>query len=116
MIHAVMMVAATPPTMMARTCWSLKRFFIAMVPRLAWAHCAPDDLNALGLRQAVQCRCRVQAKDCAGRVAFDDNGAAALAVARRVGHRDPLNSIGDGEIGGDVAGGSDPEITADLRR
>src|ERR1700752_490309 len=77
MIHAVMMVAATPPMMMARTCWSLKRFFIAMVPQRARAHCAPDDLNALGLWQVVQCLCRVQAKDCAGRVAFDDKGAAA---------------------------------------
>ena len=87
-----------------------------MVPQLAWAHCAPDDLNALGLRQAAQRLCRVQTKNCAGRIAFDDEGAAALAIRRRVGHRDPLNSVGDGEIGRDVAAGSDAEITADLRR
>ena len=35
MIQAVMMVAATPPMMMARICWSLKKFFIAIAPRPA---------------------------------------------------------------------------------
>src|SRR5579871_338507 len=103
MIQAVMIVAATPPTMMARICWSLKRFFIAILPRLAWAHRAPHDLNALRLRQTAQRLCRVQAKDRASGVALDDERAAALAIGRRVGHRDALDPVGDGKIGRDVA-------------
>src|SRR5262249_30391277 len=98
MIHAVMMVAATPPTIMASTCWSLKRFFIVIVPRLAWAHRAPYDRNVLGLRQVAQGLCRVEAKGRPGRVALDHESAATLAVGGRVGHRDALGPIDDGEI------------------
>src|SRR5215813_2220887 len=110
MIHAVMMVAATPPTIMARTCWSLKRFFIATVPRLAWAHRAPYDRNVLRIRQTGQGLCWVEAKDRPGRVALDHKGAAALAVGSRVGHCDALGAIGDGKIRRDVAAGPDAEI------
>src|ERR1700730_14136296 len=83
-IQAVIIVAATPPMMMARICWSLKRFFIRVAPRLAGVRGAPDHGNALGVRQVQKHFCRGQAEDCAGGIAFDNVSADAGAVGRRV--------------------------------
>src|SRR5579863_716035 len=65
-IQAVIMVAATPPMMMARICWSLNRFFIG----LARIDRAPHHGDALRARKLDQHPRRRQAEDGAGGVAL----------------------------------------------
>src|SRR3984893_4110349 len=115
MIQAVMIVAATPPMMMARICWSLKRFFIGVAPRLAGVLGAPNHRNALGVRQVEEHLCWGQAEDRTGGIAFDDVGAGAGAVRCGVGHGDALHAFAHCEIRRDVTAGADPECAADLR-
>src|SRR5258708_3175108 len=102
-IHAVTMVAATPPTIIAMICWSLKRFFIASVAPLAGVHGAPHDGNALSAGKLHQHPGRRQTEDGAGGIALDDKGAGARAIRRRVAHCDPLRGLlgekGNGRVG-----------------
>ena len=76
-IQAVMIVAATPPTIIARICWSLKKFFIAIAIRLAGTHGTPRHGNALSTGKVYQDLCRRDTEDCAGGGAFDRVGPGA---------------------------------------
>src|ERR1700751_2091228 len=107
MIQAVMTAAAMLPMMIARICWSLKKFFMAGPP-LAWAHGAPHNGDALCGRQVLKHLGRCQSENCASGVAFDHQRAGAGAIGCGVGQRDPLQALGDGEIGRDVAARSYP--------
>src|ERR1700731_5199583 len=112
-IQPVTSVAPTPPTIMARICWSLNGFFIAPGPRLAGVRGAPHHGDALCARQLDQDLGRRQTEDGAGGIAFDDIGAGAGAVRRRIRHRDPLHAFGDREIGRDIAACADAKSAAD---
>src|SRR5260370_12877202 len=114
-IHVVMMVAATPPMMIATICWSLKRFFIGWMPPLTGVHGAPHDGNALSAGKLHQHPGRRQTEDGAGGIALDDKGAGARAIRRRVGHCDPLHALGNREAGRDVAAGPHATTAANGR-
>src|SRR5450756_2209479 len=94
-IQAVMIVAATPPMMIARICWSLKRFFIAFGASLARTHGTPHHRNALRARKLGHDPGRRQPEDGAAGGAFDHKGAGAGAVGRRIGHRLSLIHISE---------------------
>src|ERR1700676_122516 len=115
-IQAVMIVAATPPMMIATICWSLNRFFIGSRARLARARSMPNDGDTLSTWKFDQGFGRCQAEDRAGGSAFDDKAAGTGAVRRRVGYRDPLHCVGDVEVGRDVTAGADANGAADRGR
>src|SRR3982074_3187125 len=111
-IRAVMMVAATPPMIIATICWSLKGFFIARLP-LTRAHGTPHHGDALGAGKLHESLCRRTPEHCAVGGALDDKGAGAGAVRRRVGYCDPLHGLGDREVGRDVAARPDSNRASD---
>src|ERR1700704_4405552 len=78
-IQAVMIVAATPPMIIATICWSLKRFFIVRLP-LTRAHGTPHHGDALGAGKLCESPCRGTPADCAVGSAFGEKGPGAGAV------------------------------------
>src|ERR1700722_4247206 len=112
-IQAVMMETAKPPIIIGRICWSLKKFFISTVVRLAGPHGMPPHGNVLWAGKFYQRLGRVETEDGAGGIAFDDKGAGARAVGRRVGYRDSLDALGYREIGRDVAARPDSNCAAE---
>ena len=79
-ITAVISVAATLPTMIAKTGWSRNNLFIASTSS-AGGLGAPHDRDALRGRQIEDHLRRREAEDHAGGVAFDDQNAAPESYA-----------------------------------
>jgi hypothetical protein len=96
------MVAATPPMMIARICWSLNQVFHRRGSASTGSrHATPRE--CFGSREVLSASWSGEAEDGAGGIAFDDKGAGAGAVGRGIGHRDPLHALGYREIGRDIA-------------
>src|ERR1700683_3830861 len=103
-----MMVAATPPIIIARTCWSFNQFLIARARLSARFVRAPNHRDALRAGQAQQHLRWREPEDGAARVAFDDVGPGAGLIRRGIGHCDPLRAFGYTEIGRDIIARADP--------